>query len=125
MLHQPRFGGPDEDFTKAAAFLSNRPKADTDNCVKDAVGALEAVANIVLGTDRQTLGSLVKSHLRQPDIPATLSTIIDKLWGYRSSQPGVGHGSSIPSEVPMEEAEWVLGMCGLTMIYLSKKFPTT
>jgi len=50
LLANPRFKGPDEQFRKAIDSLNQRPEPDEENCVKDSVGALEAVANIVACT---------------------------------------------------------------------------
>src|SRR4030042_2461066 len=43
LLRDPEFEGADIQFEKAIQFRNRRPQPDSENCVKDAVGAVEAV----------------------------------------------------------------------------------
>lgn len=121
LLAETKYAGPNEQFRKANGHLSEKPEPDTENCVKDAVGALEGVANIVTGQPNQTLGGLLSNGYLRPLLPDKLHGVFERLWAYRSSEPGVGHANTGTSTVGVEEAEWVLAMCATSMVFLAKK----
>jgi len=56
VLKHSDFEGPNYQFLKAIDFFNKRPKPDLENCVKEAVGALEGVARILLKDRNITLG---------------------------------------------------------------------
>ena len=125
LLADPKYTGPNEQFRKANGHLAEKPHPDTENCVKDAVGALEGVARIVAGQPKATLGDLTKKGVLKSSIPPRLMPIIEQLYVYRGSEPGVAHAKTDASMVGFEEADWVLSMCATAMIYLMKKFPAS
>lgn len=124
LLSDPMYLGPNEQFRKANQHLSKRPEPDTQNCVKDAVGALEGVAQKVTQQPKQTLGGLLSNGYLIPFLPTQLHGVVERLWAYRSDEPGVGHANTGTSTVGFEEAEWVLAMCATSMVFLVKKEPS-
>jgi len=123
LLTNPRFEGPDEQFKKAINCLNQRPEPDEENCVKDAVGALEAVANIIAGTTEVQLNTLLNQEPFRSGIHQTIRQSIEKIYAYRGAAPGVGHGQVGPSVVGVTEAIWVLAATAATIIYFVSKFP--
>lgn len=123
LLTNPRFEGPDVQFKKATECLNIRPEPDEENCVKDAVGALEAVANIVAGTTGVQLNTLLNQEPFRSSIHATIRQSIEKIYAYRGVAPGVGHGQVGPSVVGIAEAVWVLATSAATIVYFVSKFP--
>ena len=123
LMTGPRFEGPDEQFRRAINCLNQRPEPDEENCVKDAVGALEAVANVVAGTTAAQLNTLLNQEPFRSGIHPTIRQSIEKVYAYRGAAPGVGHGQVGPSVVGLEEAIWVLGTTAATIIYFVSKFP--
>jgi hypothetical protein len=123
LLADPRFKGPDEQFEKAIACLNRRPDPDEENCVKDAVGAIEAVANILAGTTGVQLNRLLNQQPFETRIHSTIRQSIEKIYAYRGAAPGVGHGQVGPSVVGIAEATWVLATSAATILYLVAKFP--
>jgi hypothetical protein len=121
LLSDPRFAGPEEQFVKANQHLNKRPQPDTENCVKDAVGALEGVARIVSGQDKAILPQIVKSHFNGK-VHTTLQIALEKVYAYRGDVGGVGHGQTKPSDLGIEEARLVLGLCADYIVYLVGKF---
>ncbi|MBI2866143.1 MAG: hypothetical protein HYX99_02115 [Chloroflexi bacterium] len=121
MLRAGKFKGPDQQFQKAIRALNVRPQPDTENCIKDAVGALEGVARIVTGDEKSTLGDLLDKKLVPTIIPKPLHKAFEAVYGYRSTTPGIGHGQVEASTVMLEDAELVLGLCAAMIIYLAKK----
>lgn len=123
LLANPKFIGPDEQFDKAVRFLNKRPNRDEKNCVKDAVGAVEAVANIIAGTTGVQLNTLLDREPFRSGIHPAIRQAIAKIYAYRGAAPGVGHGQVGPSEVGLAEAIWVLAASAATILYFVSKFP--
>jgi len=123
LLTNPTCKGPDEQFAKALDCLNKRPQPDEENCVKDAVGALEAVANIIAGTTGVQLNTLIDREPFRSNIHPTIRQAVEKIYAYRGAAPGVGHGQVGPATVGIAEATWVLAACAATILYLVSKFP--
>jgi len=123
LLTNPRFEGPDEQFKKAILCLNQRPEPDEENCVKDAVGALEAVANIIAGTTGVQLNTLLNREPFRSNIHPTIRQAIEKIYAYRGVAPGVGHGQIGPATVGIAEATWVLATSAATILYFVSKSP--
>ena len=121
ILSDTRYAGPDEQFAQAILAFNTRPMPNYRGCVTDAVGTIEAVANIIKNTKGRTLTDLLKTEPFQSEIHGTLKNMLGNLYGYRGNASA--HGQVGPSDVEIEEAEWVLGLCASTIVYFSKKFP--
>ena len=119
LLSESRFQGPDEQFDKACGHLNRRPTPDAENCVKDAVAALEGVANIVVGATGQTLSNLMKADPLRSGTHPDLRRLIEQLYAFRGSAPGVAHGLVGQSQVSVGEAEFVLAISAAAMVYLA------
>lgn len=122
LLTDQRFKGPDEQFEKAIWCLNKRPDPDEENCVKDAVGAIEAVANIIAGTTGAQLNTLLDREPFRSGIHPTIRQAVDKVYAYKGAAPGVGHGQVGPSVVGLAEATWVLAVSAATILYFTSKF---
>lgn len=123
LLTNQRFKGPDEQFGKAVEYLNKRPDPDEENCVKDVVGAIEAVANIIAGTTSVQLNKLLDREPFKSSVHPTIRQAIEKIYAYRGAVPGVAHGQVGPSAVGLAEATWVLDTAAATILYFVCKFP--
>ena len=121
LLTDPRFRGPDEQFERAIVYMSKRPEPEEENCVKDAIGAVEAVANILAGTTGVQLNRLLDREPFSSAIHPTIKGAIDKIYAYRGVAPGVAHGQVGPSVVSLAEAMWVLSVSAATMLYFTRR----
>lgn len=121
LLKEPEFKGADYLFEKALKAINIRPNADVENCIKDAVAAIEAVGKIIVNDDKASLDDIMKGMANKKVIPKPLDDAIRKIYAYRGSQPGVAHGSIRASEATIDEAEFVLAMSAAIIIYLVKK----
>lgn len=122
ILHDPELKGPDEQYQKAIGFYNRRPEPDCENCVKEAVSAVEGVARIVLGDHSITLSDALKRLRKEKDVHATLISMLEKLYAYRGDAEGVGHALTGDKEVRNEEAEFVLGVSASAIVYLARLF---
>jgi hypothetical protein len=123
LLTNPTFRGADEQFERAVGYLNKRPDPDEENCVKDAVGAMEAVANIIAGSTGEQLNRLLSREPFTSGIHPAIRQAIDKVYAYRGAAPGVGHGQVGSSAVSLAEATWILATSAATILYLASKFP--
>lgn len=121
LLKEPEFKGADEQFEKAIKHLNVRPNPDVENCIKDAVSAIESVGRIIVKNDKALLSDIIKDMVKNEIIPKPLDQAIQKVYAYRGDQPGVAHGLVGASKVTIDEAEFVLAMSAAIIIYLAKK----
>lgn len=121
LLKEPEFKGADKHFEKALKALNTRPNPDVENCIKDAVSAIESVGRIIVGDDKALLSRIIKDMAGEGIIPKPLDEVIQKVYAYRGDQPGVAHGLVGISKVTIAEAELVLVMSAAIIIYLAKK----
>jgi len=122
ILKNSRLSGPNRQFSKALDFFNKRPKPDIENCIKDAVGAVEAVARILTNRQKETLGKIIPCLVQDGTVKKPLNKIMESVYGFRGDQPGIGHGQHKPSDLDITEAEFVLHTCASAIIFLGKKF---
>jgi hypothetical protein len=120
-LRGARFAGPEEQFGKALRALSVRPKPDTANCVKDAVGAVEGVARILTGNHTALLSDIIKDLRAKKVIHGALAKCFDGAYAYRGDAEGAAHGAVTNVDVPLAEAEMTLNVSASLIIYLVNK----
>lgn len=123
LLAQPGFAGPLQQWEKALSLLSGRPP-DPENCIKDAVSALEGVGRILSGKPHATFSDLVKDLAQQLNIHPTLREAMSKIYAYRGDVEGVAHSQTQPSTVTVEDAEFVLHTTGAAITYCYKRAQT-
>lgn len=121
LLKEPEFKGADDQFEKAIKALNVRPNPDVENCIKDAIGAIESVGRILTNNEKALLDDIINNAARRRVIPKPLDQTFIKLYAYRGNEPGVAHGAVGKSTVTVDEAELVLAMSAAMIIYLVKK----
>ncbi|MGB9152354.1 MAG: hypothetical protein WCD70_04620 [Alphaproteobacteria bacterium] len=104
------------ELHEAIHDLSRRPSPDATGAVHHAMSALECVTRELCGNNQSTLGGLIKQY--PTTFPKPLDQAIEKLWGYSSE-----HGRHIKEGNPpsFEEAELIVGLCGVLCRYLARK----
>ncbi len=121
LLKEPEFKGADNQFEKAIGHLNKRPKPDVENCVKDAVGAIESVGRIIINNKKASLSNIIKEMAKKGIIPKPLDQVYQKIYAYRGDAPGAGHGLVGPPKITVDEADFVLAISAAAIIYLVKK----
>ncbi len=122
ILKDPVFEGPNDQFLKSLAFYSQRPRPDLENCVKEAVGAVEGMARILLGNDSILLSDAANELVKRRKLPATLRKVFDGIYAYRGDAEGVGHGRTGAPEVAINDAEFVLNTSAAAIVYLARAY---
>jgi hypothetical protein len=126
ILSDPRLENVRKIYNKAKSAFDKRPEADVENCVKDAVCALELCLEILapkpVGKDfSATIKRLQGNSLNQ--IPPPIGESMIKIYGYRGSGANVAHGSNDGNKVTILEAELVLSMVATYITYLVDLMP--
>ena len=122
ILRDPRFQGPNDQFLKAIGFYSDRPEPDAENCVKEAVGAVEGTARILLQDGSILLSDAGKELVKRGKLHPTLQKVLDGVYAYRGAAEGVGHGRTGEPKVTIEDAEFVLNTSAALIVYLARLY---
>lgn len=107
-------------YAKALHFFRSPTSPDYENCVKEAVCAVEAAGKALFPESKAaTLGDLAKWFLKTNDyeIPKALVKTIEGIYAYRSGGNGVGHGGAEGGVATLEVAEYILSVTASQIIY--------
>lgn len=120
VLGDNRLSDSRKHYAKALQFFRHPTKPDYENCVKEAVCAVEAAGKRLFPAAKAaTLGDLVKwfSSTKDYEVPKALVKTIEGIYAYRNGGNGVGHGGAQGGAATLEVAEYVLGVCASQIIY--------
>ena len=96
-LKAPRYEACREHWLKARG-LADAEAPDIENAIKEGVSAVEALAKVVTGSGA-TLGECIKTLRAERRIDPGTDKILEGLWTFANSAPGVRHGSGTPSSL--------------------------
>ncbi len=108
-----------EHYLKAVRYVSTRP-LDAENAIKEITSAVESVGRVFYPSAK-TLGDVAKELKRQDSWPPTLVAMIEKFYGFASSEPGVRHGAPVSSRVALADAEFCLHVGVALIRYIMEK----
>jgi hypothetical protein len=114
-------GGVRQHLDAAKRLLADREEPQYRNSVKESISAVEALAQLIVEDDKATLGQALKRIDAEVPIHPCLKAAFDKLWGYRSDETGIGHGSFKDSAVGTAEASFMLVASSAFVSYLIEK----
>ncbi|HEX4954285.1 MAG TPA: hypothetical protein VF017_12915 [Thermoanaerobaculia bacterium] len=95
----------------ALDHLGKRPEPDLRNCVKEAISAVEAIAQEKAGKRRATLGDAVKVLERQRQLHPALKKALAELYGYSSDGDGIRHALVDEPNLTLDLARFQLVVC--------------
>jgi hypothetical protein len=113
-------------YNKALGFFNRRPKPDEENCVKEAVCALEAsVETLFGGKASKDFDGAIRSRQGNDEgqIPPTIADGLVKLRAFRGAARGVAHAALEGGPVGTADTELVLSLVAAYVTYLNDKFP--
>ena len=123
ILRDADLAGPNDQFENALAAFNRRPEPDTENCVKDAVGAAEGVARVLLGKPAILLSNAAAELEKNYGLHPTLRQAIQKVYAYRGDAEGAAHGKTgAKLEIRQSDAEFVLNTSAAVIIYMARLF---
>jgi hypothetical protein len=91
-------------ISKARGYLNKKP-CDSANAIKESVCAVESLARTI-DSKAATLGDAVKQLRKQKTYPPLMLSLIQKLWDFSNSEPGVRHGNPQAPRVIRADAEF-------------------
>ena len=103
----------------ALNLLSDRNDPDYPNSIKESISAVESLVKSTLGTEKGTLGDLLKEMDRRTPLHPAYKSALSSLYGYTSDEGGIRHGKSdTDREVTFEEAKFMLVVCSAFISYV-------
>jgi hypothetical protein len=106
-LLAPRYAAVRTQFAKAVQ-LSVGENPDYANAAKEAVCAVESIAQVMSGRHDSTLGQIVKSLKKEKRIDPTTASGLATFWAYANRLPNVRHGGVTDAGISAKEFEVVL-----------------
>ncbi len=125
VLADSRYTQVRNHYNKAVQFFNERPNADVQNCVKEAVCALEAFVEIIFGKKAaKGFDEVIRSKQGNSigQIAPTIADGIIKLRAFRGNAQGVAHAALEGGYVGPVEAELVLSLVASYITYLNDTF---
>lgn len=122
VLAKAGFEEPNKQLGKALRALDERPVPDVENCVKDAVGALEGTGKILVNDPNASLEKILATELFRSGIHQTLRDALRKVEAYRGDASGAGHAMVAGKpKIEVSDAEFVLTTCVAGILLLIEK----
>ena len=121
VLEDARLVAARRHYGKALQFFRHPSQPDYENCVKEAVCAVEAAGKSLFPEAKaSTLGDLLKwmSTSKDVSLPKALAQTFHGNYGFRSGGEGIGHGGSTGGHATRDVAEYVLSVSASQIIYL-------
>jgi hypothetical protein len=126
VLSDPQYVQARNHYNKAVKFFSERPNPDVQNCIKEAVCALEAFTEILFGKKAaKGFDDVIRSKQGNSEgqIPPSIGESIIKLRAFRGNAQGVAHAALEGGFAGEIEAELVLSLVACYITYLRDRFP--
>jgi hypothetical protein len=109
---------------RALELLASRDAPDYRNSIKESISAVESLVAITLGTDKGTLGQLLKRLEDEIGLHPALKTAFSNLYGYASDEGGIRHALLEAERVEYEDAQFFLVVCSAFTNYVQSKIRT-
>lgn len=117
------FGGAKQHIKKALELYADRNSPDYNNCIKEAISAVESACCVISNDDKATLGSSLKQlEGNGVYIHPAMRSAFEKLYGYTSDESGIRHGGIDFTEASMADAKFMLITCAAFIDYLEDKY---
>ncbi len=106
---------------EALKLFSDRKSPDYRNSIKESVSAVEAICNLITGSNNATLGDALKIIKDKIEIHTSLRQSFIKLYGYTSDAEGIRHALLDEPNLDFEDAKFMLVSCSAFINYLKVK----
>lgn len=123
VLADPRYAQARNHYNRAVKFFNERPAADVQNCITEAVGALESFTEILFGKNAaEGFDDVVRSKQGnlEGQIPPSIGESIIKLRAFRGDAQEAALEGGFAGGI---EAELVLSLVASYITYLRDRFP--
>ncbi|MDW5562569.1 MAG: hypothetical protein SA339_05015 [Methanomassiliicoccus sp.] len=110
-----------ELFNKSLREYSDRNAPDYPNSIKDSISAVESLCKTIAGDGSKTLGQALPTVTKKLGIDTVLMASIEKIWAFRNTKEGVGHGSTESINVTPGEARLCIITCSAWINFLNER----
>ena len=110
--------GVSAHLDRALALYADRDNPDFRNSIKESISAVEAIARVVSGSDRATLGDALKAIEKNGQLHPALKEGFLKLYGYTSDEDGIRHAMLAEPNLTAADARYFLVSCSAFVNYL-------
>ena len=100
-----------EHLRTALSLLTDRRNPDYRNSIKESISGVEAMAQIVTGDLKATLGDALKILERNEKLHPALKEAFSKMYGYTSDAQGIRHALMVESNLSQADARYFLIVC--------------
>ena len=122
-LGDTRFAGVSSHLERALALLADRKQPDYRNSIKESISAVEAMARVVSGNDKATLGEALKILEKSGKLHTALKDGFSKLYGYTNDEHGIRHAMLDVPALSQADAKYFLLSCTSFVNYLKAALP--
>ena len=106
---------------RALELLSSRETPDYRNSIKESISAVESLAAIATGSNKGTLGQLIKKLEDEIQLHPALRTAFSSLYGYTSDEGGIRHALMESESVRFDDAKFFLVVCSAFINFVEAK----
>lgn len=103
------------------SMLADRKSPDYRNSVKEAISAVESIAQVMSGDSSATLGSALKVLEKHSLIHPALKASLSSLYGHTSDAEGIRHAMLQEPTLTFNDAKFMLVSCTAFINYLAGK----
>ena len=112
------FGGVRKHLNAALLHMNDRENPNYRNSIKESISAVEAVAKIVSGNKKATLGEVLKVLEKKGKLHPAQSKGFSALYGWTSRADGIRHGLMEKESLQKSDALYMLVTCSAFVNYL-------
>ena len=102
-------------------MISHKTTPDYRNSIKESISAVEALAKIISGNSKDSLGSAIDKIKGKLKIHGALEKGIKSLYAYTSDSDGIRHALTEEANLDFEDAKFMLISCSAFINYLISK----
>jgi len=115
-----KFASASKHLASAVTLLSDRQNPDFPNSIKESISSVEAVAKIITGDEKASLGKALKVLEKNGYIHPALAEAYKKIYGWTSDEGGIRHALSDKGdvEITLADARYMLVSCSAFVNYL-------
>jgi hypothetical protein len=106
-FRSPRYDGPRGQWDRVIALL-RAEKPDLFAAAKEAVGAVEGLARILIGSETSTLGESIKKLRTAGHLHSSTARALEAFWAMANTVPGLRHGSHTPESIADVEVQYLI-----------------
>ena len=117
-LADTRFSAVAAHLSRALGLLADRKQPDYRNSIKESISAVEAMARLVSGNEKATLGEALKVLEKNGKLHSALKDGFSKLYGYTNDESGIRHAMLDEPNLTQADAKYFLLSCTSFVNYL-------